>query len=139
VLGALAALGGLASASSFALADEISGAGEWVEVGAVGALALIAAYAIVGRREVWRVWIGAAIGIVCTTFSLGTIGVFAHGYVISTLPATVARAAVLLAVVAGAATTFLAITVEFDSERARNARAAHRHAQPPPKPRVRVR
>jgi hypothetical protein len=139
VLGTLAAVGALASASSFALADEISGAGEWVEVAAVSALVILAAYAIAGRREGWRVWIGAAVGIVCTTFSLGTIGVFAHGYVISTLPATLARVSVLLAVVAGAATAVLAIAAEFDSERSRNARAARLPAQPAPRARERAR
>jgi hypothetical protein len=139
VLGALAAVGALASATSFALADEISGAGEWVEVAAVGLLVALAAFAIVRRREGWRVWIGAAIGIVCTTFSLGALGVFAHGYVISTLPATLARISVLLAVVAGGATTALAITAEFDSERARAARAARLPRQPPPRPRARTR
>jgi hypothetical protein len=139
VLGALAAVGALASASSFALADEISGASEWVEVAAVGLLVGLAAFAIARRREGWRVWIGAAIGIVCATFSLGAIGVFAHGYVISTLPANLARISVLLAVVAGGATTALAITAEFDSERARAARAARLPTQPPPRPRARTR
>ena len=139
VLGALAAVGALASASSFALADEISGAGEWVEVAAVGLLVALGVFAIARRRESWRVWIGATIGIVCTTFSLGTLGVFAHGYVISTLPATLARMSVLLAIVAGAATAALAITAEFDSERARAARAARLPTQPPPRPRARTR
>jgi len=139
VLGAFAAVGALASASSFALADEISGASEWIEVAAVGLLVTLAAFAIVHRREGWRVWIGAAIGIVCMTFSLGTLDVFAHGYVISILPATLARIGVLLAVVAGAATAAVAITAEFDSERSRTARAARMPTQPPPRPRPRAR
>jgi hypothetical protein len=139
VVAALAAVGALASASSFALADEISGSSEWIEVAAVGLLVALAIFAIVRRREAWRVWIGAAIGIVCMTFSLGAIGVFAHGYVISTLPATLARICVLLAVVGGAATAALAIRAEFDTERSRAARAARTLAHPPPRPKARAR
>jgi hypothetical protein len=138
-LGALAAAGALASACSFALADEISGAGEWVEVGAVGLLLVLSAYAVARRRHGWRVWIGAAMGIVCVSFSLETAGVFLHGYLISTLPAVLTRVAVLLAIVAGAATAVLSIVVEYDVGRTTSARRSQIRTQPLPRPRPRSR
>jgi hypothetical protein len=96
--GALASLGALASASSFAT----------------------------GRRG-WRPWLGAATGVVCVAFSLSAISVFGHGYVISTLPPTLTRLCVLFAVVAGAATAVLSIRVEYDSASARRARGRPAH------------
>jgi hypothetical protein len=49
--------------------------------------------------------------VVAATFSVGSLGVFSHGYVISTLPAAAARLAVLLAVVAGMGTALLSVSV----------------------------
>ena len=111
VLGALAAFGALAASTSFATADEISGAGEWVEVGVVAALLAVAAVSLRRRWSSLRIWAAAGIGVVAATFSAGSLGVFAHGYVISTLPAAAARVAVLLAVVAGMATALLSVSV----------------------------
>jgi hypothetical protein len=111
VLGALAAFGALAASTSFATADEISGAGEWVEVGVVAALLALAFVSLRRRWSSLRIWAAAGIGVVAATFSAGSLGVFAHGYVISTLPAAAARLAVLLAVVAGLATALLSVSV----------------------------
>lgn len=122
VLGGLASLGALASGISFGTADEISGSSPWIEVGAVGLLLALGVYAAARRHRGWRVWIGSLIGIVSVAFSLGALSVFGHGYVISTLPATVTRFCVLFAVVGGAATSGLAIMVEFDSAAAHVAR-----------------
>jgi hypothetical protein len=130
VLSGLASVGALAAGASFATADEISGASQWVEVATVGVLLGLAAFAVLGHRPGWRVWVEAGLGIVCVTFSLGTVGVFAHGYVISTLPAATARLAVLLAVVGGSATAVLAIVVEYDNALAQFGR--ERTAQPSP-------
>ncbi len=111
VLGGLAALGALAASTSFATADEISGAGEWIEVGVVAALLVLAVLSLHRRWSALRIWAAAGIGVAAATFSAGSLGVFAHGYVISTLPATIARLAVLLAVVAGMATALLSVSV----------------------------
>ncbi len=111
VLGALAAFGALAASTSFATADEISGAGEWVEVGVVAALLAVAVVSLRRRWSSLRIWAAAGIGVVAATFSAGSLGVFVHGYVISTLPAAAARLAVLLAVVAGMATALLSVSV----------------------------
>lgn len=111
VLGALAAFGALAASTSFATADEISGAGEWVEVGVVAALLVLAVVSLFPRWRSLRIWAAAGVGVVAATFSTGSLGVFVHGYVISTLPAAVARLAVLLAVVAGMATALLSVSV----------------------------
>ncbi len=113
-LGGLAAFGALAASASFATADEIGGAGQWVEVGAVGTLVAAAVASLRPRWRSLRIWVAAGLGTVCATLSLGSLGVFLHGYVISTLPAAAARVAVLLAVVAGAATVLLSVSVEVD-------------------------
>jgi hypothetical protein len=110
-LGGLAALGALAASASFATADEISGAGEWIEVGVVAALLVLGVLSLLRRWSSLRIWAAAGIGVVAATFSVGSLGVFAHGYVISTLPAAAARLAVLLAVVAGMATALLSVSV----------------------------
>ena len=111
VLGALAAFGALAASTSFATADEISGAGEWVEVGVVAALLVLGLVSLRRPGSSLRIWAAAGIGVVAATFSVGSLGVFVHGYVISTLPAAAARLAVLLAVVAGMATALLSVSV----------------------------
>jgi hypothetical protein len=111
VLGALAAFGALAASTTFATADEISGAGEWVEVGVVAALLVLAVASMRPRWSSLRIWAAAGVGVVAATFSAGSLGVFRHGYVISTLPAAAARLAVLLAVVAGMATALLSVSV----------------------------
>jgi hypothetical protein len=111
VLGVLAAFGALAASTSFATADEISGAGEWIEVGVVAALLALGVLSLRQRWSSLRIWAAAGIGVVAATFSVGSLGVFSHGYVISTLPAAAARLAVLLAVVAGMGTALLSVSV----------------------------
>ena len=68
-LGALAAFGALAASTSFATADEISGAGEWVEVGVVAALLVLAVASMRPRWSSLRIWAAAGVGVVAATFS----------------------------------------------------------------------
>ena len=124
MLGALAAFGALAASTSFATADEISGAGEWVAVGVISALLIVAAFSLRPGRSSLRIGAAAGLGVASATFSLDSLGVFAHGYVISTLPAAVARIGVLLAVVAGVATALLALSVGIERIPVRAAPAA---------------
>ena len=77
-------------------------------------VAALLALAFASLRRRWnslRIWAAAGIGVAAATFSAGPLGVFAHGYVISTLPAAATRLAVLLAVVAGMATALLSVSV----------------------------
>ena len=80
-------------------------------MGVVAALLVLAAVSLRRRGRSLRIWAAAGIGIITATFSVGSLGVFVHGYVISTLPAAAARVAVLLAVVAGMATALLWVSV----------------------------
>jgi hypothetical protein len=138
-LGALAAIGALAASTSFATADEISGAGEWIEVGVVAALLALAGLSLHRRWRALRIWAAAGIGVVAATFSAGSLGVFAHGYVISTLPAAAARLAVLLAVVAGMATSLLSVSVGIERIPAHSAPAVRPPARSKRKSRQRPR
>ena len=119
VLGGLAAASALAGSASFATADELGAGSQWVEFGVVAILLAVVVVAVSTGRRLLPIWAAVGMGIACATFSLSSLGVLWHGYVISTLPATVTRVSVLLAVVAGLATGFLGISVDSAKLRAR--------------------
>ncbi|HEY1366613.1 MAG TPA: hypothetical protein VGF23_05845 [Gaiellaceae bacterium] len=112
VLAAVAAAAALAGNAAFATADPLSGAGRWLEVAAAAALALVAAAALLVRDASARVWIAMVIGAIAVALGFGSLSVFWHGVVISSLPAGLARLTTAVAVVAGTAAACLGITAD---------------------------
>jgi hypothetical protein len=109
VLAGLAALAALAAGTAFATADAIARRSEWIEVASAGVLALVAAAALVlGDRSV-RTWAALVVGVVAAALGLGSLSVLWHGVVISSLPATLARLATVVALVGGAGAVLLAV------------------------------
>jgi hypothetical protein len=112
LLAAAAAAAALAGDAAFATADPLSGAGRWLEVAGAAALALVAAGALRVRDASARVWIAMVIGAIAVALGLGSLSVFWHGVVISSLPAGLARLTTAVAVVVGAAAACFGITAE---------------------------
>lgn len=135
VSGGLAAAGALVGSAAFATADEIGAKSQWVEFGLVAALLAVVVYGVRSGRRSLPIWVAVGMGIACATLSLGSLGVLWHGYVISSLPATVTRLSVLLAVVGGIAAGFLGISVDATRFRVRTATPppsrAERRRRPP--------
>jgi hypothetical protein len=109
VLAALAALAALSGSAGFAVGDAISRTGRWFEVGAAGVLAIAAIGSLTIRDRSVRGWVTTLVGAVAAALSLGTLGVFWHGVVISSLPPDVARLSTAVAVVAGLAAAVLSV------------------------------
>jgi hypothetical protein len=107
-VGVVAGLGGLSSLAGFSLAT--SGVQrQRVELAAAGVLAAAAVAGLVlGRTR--RLAVAGAIGALALIEGLGRLGVFAHGVVISELPAAAARAADTVAIGAGLAAILIALT-----------------------------
>ena len=103
VLGAVAGLAAVASLASFGAADSPNGRVAWVELALAAIVTLAAAVALVrsgaGRRPVLAALIGAA----AAATTLGSLGVFRHGAVISVLPPFLARLLCAVAFAAGLA------------------------------------
>jgi hypothetical protein len=109
VLAGLAALAALAAGTAFATADAIARRSDWIEVGSAALLALLAALALaLGDRSV-RVWAAMVVGVVAAALGLGSLSVLWHGVVISSLPASLARLATVVAFVGGAGAVVLAV------------------------------
>jgi hypothetical protein len=105
----IAAAGALTASAAFATGDAIARRAQWIEVGSAGLLALLAAAALLlGDRSV-RTWAAMVVGVVASALGLGSLSVFRHGVVISSLPASFARLATAVAVVGGGAAVVLAI------------------------------
>jgi hypothetical protein len=109
-LGTLAGLAALASLIAFAAADAPNGRVAWLQIGLGVGLGLVVCGALVRAREPRRSQLAGLLGAVAAAFSLGSLGVFRHGVVISLLSATASRALLSLALFAGVAaavTSFL--------------------------------
>jgi hypothetical protein len=105
----VAAAGAFTASAAFATGDAIARRAQWVEVGSAALLALLAAGALLlGDRSV-RTWAAMLVGVVAAALGLGSLSVFRHGVVISSLPASFARLATAVAVVGGGAAVVLAI------------------------------
>jgi hypothetical protein len=106
---AIAAVAALAASAAFATGDAIARRTQWIEVASAALLALLALAALlVGDRSL-RTWAAMVVGVVAAALGLGSLGVFRHGVVISSLPPTVARLATAVALVGGAAAVVLAV------------------------------
>jgi hypothetical protein len=110
-LAAGAALAALAASAAFATGDAISRIGEWVDVAAAATLALVALWALSIRSWQVRGWVTTIVGAVAAAISLGSLGVFWHGVVISSLPPALARLTVEAAVICGLAAAVLAVAI----------------------------
>lgn len=108
---AVAAVAALAASAAFATGDAIAKPTEWLDVGAAAFLALLAGTALLLRRRGLRTWAATIVGVVAAAIGLGSLSVFRHGVVISSLPASIARLATAVALVGGAAAVVLAVTV----------------------------
>jgi hypothetical protein len=104
-----AALGALAQSTGLAAAGGLGGAGAWLEAGNAAALALVAAIVLLRSGPVTRAWTATVAGAVAAALSLGSLGVFWHGVVISALSPVAARLATAAAIVGGCAAAVLGV------------------------------
>jgi hypothetical protein len=105
----VAATGALAASTAFATGDAIARRAQWIEVGSAAVLAVLAAAALLLGDRSLRTWAAMVVGVVAAALGLGSLSVFVHGVVISSLPASVARFATAVAFLGGAAAVVLAI------------------------------
>jgi hypothetical protein len=102
-LGATAALAALCSLVAFSVADAPNGRVAWVQIVLGGAL-VAALYAVLIRApRARRPAVAGVVGAAAAAVSLGSLGVFRHGVVVSALPANASRAVLELAFLAGIA------------------------------------
>jgi len=106
---ALAAAGALAASTAFATGDAIAQKTEWIEAVSAGVLALLALAALIARDRSWRTWAAMIVGVAAASLGLGSLSVFRHGVVVSSLPAPVTRLATAVALVGGASAVVLAV------------------------------
>ena len=106
---AVAALAALAASAGFATGDQITRLGRWLDLAAAAVLALAALGVLRIGDLSTRAWVATIVGVIAAAFVLGSLGVFRHGFVISSLPATLARLAVCTALVCGIAAAVLGI------------------------------
>jgi hypothetical protein len=102
-LGALAGLAALGSLIAFGAADAPTGRVAWLQIVLGVGLAVVVCGALVRAPEPRRSQLAGLLGGVAAGLSLGSLGVFRHGVVVSVLSATASRSLLALALVAGAA------------------------------------
>jgi hypothetical protein len=102
-LGTLAGLAALASLIAFAAADAPDGRVAWLQIGLGVGLGLVVCVVLIRSREPRRSQLAGLLGAVAAALSLGSLGVFRHGVVVSLFPATASRTLLAVALVAGAA------------------------------------
>jgi hypothetical protein len=108
-LAGVAAGAALAASTAFATGDAIARRTQWIEVASAALLAVLALGALVFGDRSLRTWAAMVVGVVAAALGLGSLGVFTHGVVISSLPAIVARLATAVALVGGSAAVVLAV------------------------------
>jgi hypothetical protein len=102
-LGTLAGCAALGSLIAFSAADAPTGRVAWLQIVLGVGLAVVVCGALVRAREPRRSRLAGLLGAVAAALSLGSLGVFRHGVVISLLSATASRALLAFALVAGTA------------------------------------
>jgi hypothetical protein len=100
-LGAVAGAAALTALVSFGWADAPSGRVGWVQIALGWALAAAVAAGFVRLRGEHRTVLAGLVGAAAAVASIGSLGVFRHGVVVSLLPASLSRAVCAVAVVAG--------------------------------------
>jgi len=111
-LGVAAGLAALGSLVAFSVADAPNGNVAWAQI-ALGVALAGALYAVLirsprGRRPA----VAGVLGGAAAAVSLGSLGVFRHGVVVSALPATASRALLELAFLAGVAAAATSLRIE---------------------------
>ena len=71
--------------------------------------ALLAAFALLRHDRSLRTWSAMVVGVVAASLGLGSLSVFRHGVVVSSLPASLTRVATAVALVGGAAAVVVAV------------------------------
>jgi hypothetical protein len=102
-LGTLAGLAALASLIAFSAADAPNGRVAWLQIGLGIGLGLVVLGVLVRAHEPRRSQLAGLLGAVAAALSLGSLGVFRHGVVVSLLSAAASRSLLAVALYAGAA------------------------------------
>jgi hypothetical protein len=102
-LGAVAGAAALASLVAFSIADAPTGRVQWLDLGLGIALGVVMYGLLVRSHGPRRSTVAGVLGGVAAAVSLGSLGVFRHGVVVSELPATASRAVLEVAFVCGIA------------------------------------
>jgi len=111
-LGSLAGLAALGSLVAFSVADAPNGRVAWVQIVLGAALAAVLYAVLVRSAEPRRSAVAGVLGGAAAAVSLGSLGVFRHGVVVSALPATASRAVLELAFLAGVAAAVASLRLE---------------------------
>jgi hypothetical protein len=120
-LGIAAGVAALTAVTTFAVRAAPTGGVAWLQLvsGIVVATALGALLLYLRGRA--RVHAAGAVGVIAAAVSLSSLSIFWHGIVVSALPATGARLALLVALVCGVAAVGLSFLPDFDAPRRRQA------------------
>lgn len=102
-LGVVAGAAALAAFVTFGIADAPNGRAAWLQIALGLALAAAVAVALVRLDAERRVVLAGLVGAAAAAASLGSLGVFRHGVVVSVLPGAASRVICALAVAAGIA------------------------------------
>ncbi len=102
-LGVVAGVAALTAFVTFGVADAPNGQAAWAQIGLGIALAVAVAAALVRLNGERRVVLAGLVGAAAAAASLGTLGVFRHGVIVSVLPGAASRSVCALAVAAGIA------------------------------------
>ena len=117
--GCLAGIAGLTAQTAFSLRDAPSSRIAWVLVGAVFAIAAIAAGSLAVTRGARRAYLAGMIGVCVAVLCLSWLGVFFHGAVISVLPAQSTRLVCSVAFTAGLIALIGVVGIDADEEAVR--------------------
>jgi hypothetical protein len=111
-LGAAAGAAALTAFVSFTTADATTGRVAWGQIAVAAAFGAALAVAFVRLHGARRSHLAGVVGAGAAALSLGSLGVFRHGVVVSSLPAAGARALCALALAAGVAALGTSLTVK---------------------------
>jgi hypothetical protein len=109
-LGTVAGLAALASLIAFSAADAPNGRVAWLQIGLGIGLGAVVCGVLVTAHEPRRSQLAGLLGAVAAALSLGSLGAFRHGVVVSLFSATGSRALLALALVAGTAAAVTSFT-----------------------------
>lgn len=102
-LGAVAGIAALGSLVAFSVADAPTGRIQWLDIVLGVGLGAVMYGLLVRSRGARRSTVAGVLGGAAAAVSLGSLGVFRHGVVVSALPATASRALLEVAFVCGIA------------------------------------
>jgi hypothetical protein len=102
-LGTLAGFAALGSLIAFGAADAPNGRVAWLQIGLGVGLGIVVCMVLVRAPEPRRSQLAGVLGGVAAALTLGSLGAFRHGVVVSLLSATASRALLAVALVAGTA------------------------------------